>query len=131
MIYVDSNAPMYLVGAEHANKRRVIELVPRLLSAREELISSAETFQEVLQRYRALGDRRHVAAAYEALEAMAPSVVEVTKGDADQARALTGPYPDLSSRDCLHVAVMRRIEGTTVWSYERGYGAVAAIQRIE
>ena len=56
MIYVDSNVPMYLVGAEHPHKSRVVALVSQLLSARDQLVTSAETFQELLHRYRALGD---------------------------------------------------------------------------
>ena len=35
MIHVDSNVPMYLVGAEHPHKRHVVALVPQLLSARD------------------------------------------------------------------------------------------------
>ena len=122
---------MYLVGAEHANKRRVIELIPQLLSARERFVTSAETFQEVLHRYLALHDRRHLSAAYEALEAMVSIVAEITKEDVDGARAVSGHYPALSSRDCLHVAVMRRMSCERIWSYDTGFGAVASIQRIE
>jgi predicted nucleic acid-binding protein len=131
MIYVDSNVPMYLVGAEHPHKQRVIELTPQLLAAREDLVTSAETFQEIIHRYRALRDREHLNAAYEALEALVSDLADVTKDDVDHARMLSGQYPELSARDCLHVAVMRRIGCPTVWSYDRGYSAVAAIQRIE
>jgi len=131
VIYVDSNVPMYLVGAEHPNKSRVIELVPRLLTARERLVTSAETFQEILHRYLALRDHRHLGAAYEALEAMVTTIAPITKEDVDGARAMAGTYPELSSRDCLHVAVMARLRCTRIWSYDRAFGAVAAIQRIE
>lgn len=131
MIYVDSNVPMYLVGGGHPNKQRVIELVPRLLTARDQLVTSAETFQEILHRYLALRDRQHLNAAYEALEAMVSVVAEVTKEDVDGAREMSANYPELSSRDCLHVAVMRRIGCSKVWSYDAGFGAVGALQRIE
>ena len=130
MIYVDSNVPMYLVGAEHPHKRRVVALVPQLLSARDQLVTSAETFQELLHRYRALGDPEHLSAAYDALEAMISMVADVTKDDVDQARAHSGRYPPLSSRDCLHLAVMQRIGCTDIWSYDTGFDAVGAIQRI-
>ena len=131
MIYVDSNVPMYLVGAEHPHKRRVVELVPQLLSAHEQLVTSAETFQEILHRYLGLADRLHLNAAYEALEVMVSNVAEIAKGDVDAARAVSGHYPALSSRDCLHVAVMRRIGCTTIWTYDTGFSSVGAIQRIE
>ncbi len=131
MIYVDSNIPMYLVGGAHPHKRRVIELVPQLLSARERFVTSAEAFQETIHRYRALRDHEHLNAAYEALEAMVSQVADVTKADVDAARTLAGAYPDLSSRDCLHVAVMQRLDCTRIWTYDTGFDGVSAIQRIE
>jgi uncharacterized protein len=131
LIYVDSNVPMYLVGAEHPNKLRVIELVPQLLGAREVLVTSAETFQEIIHRYVRLADRRHLGAAYEALEALVSRTHDVTKVDVDAARALTGQVTTLSSRDCLHAAVMRRIGCQRIWSYDTGFEAAPDIVRIE
>ena len=99
MIYVDSNVPMYLVGAEHPHKRRVVALVPQLLSARDQLVTSAETFQELLHRYRALGDPEHLSAAYDALEAMISMVADVTKDDdRSGARPLRAVPPALLPR---------------------------------
>lgn len=131
MIYVDSNVPMYLVGAKHRHKQRVIELVPQLLSAQERLITSAETFQEIIHRYLAVRDRRHLNAAYEALEAMVSAVADVGKQDVDAALAVSGQYPTLASRDCLHVAVMRRLDCRKIWSYDAGFDEVPGLQRIE
>ena len=130
MIYVDSNIPMYLVGADHANKRRVVALLPQLLAARESLVTSAETFQEILHRYRALHDVTHLNAAYEALETMIDSAVDVTKSDVDQARSLLGIHATLSSRDCLHVALMRRLGCDRILSFDTAFDAVPSLQRI-
>jgi hypothetical protein len=130
MIYVDSNVPMYLVGAEHPHKQRVVTLVTQLLSARDQLVTSAETFQELLHRYRALRAPEHLSAAYDALEAMISMVADVTKDDVDRARVHSARYPQLSSRDCLHLAVMQRIGCDSIWSYDTGFDAVGAIQRI-
>lgn len=131
MIYVDSNIPMYLVGADHPHKQRVLTLVPRLLTARERLVTSAETFQELIHRYRALGDQEHLDAAYEALEAIVSDVAAVLKADVDEARSIAGRYPALSSRDCLHVAVMRRLDCVRIWSHDTGFDVVPGVQRIE
>jgi uncharacterized protein len=130
VIYVDSNVPMYLVGAPHPHKQRVVDLVSRLISTLEPLVTSAETFQEIVHRYLALRDRRHLDAAYEALEAMVGRVTEMSKADVDAARALSGQYGGLSSRDCLHVAVMKRLGCTKVWTYDTGFDAVPGLQRI-
>ena len=130
MIYVDSNIPMYLVGAAHPNKRRVVELVPRFVSALDPLVTSAETFQEIIHRYVAIRDREHLGAAYEALEALVGQTADITKADADAARAFSSQYLDLSSRDCLHVAVMKRLGCKKVWSFDSGFDAVPGLQRI-
>ena len=130
MIYVDSNVPMYLVGADHPNKQRVVTLVPRLLSARERLVTSAETFQEIVHRYLALNDRTHLDAAYEALDALVTHVADITRADVDVTRSLSGRYPSLSSRDCLHVAVMTRLGASRIWSYDRGFDVVPRLQRV-
>ena len=131
MIYVDSNVPMYLVGADHPNKRRVVDLVPRLLSAGETFVTSAETFQEIVHRYLAIRDRVHLNAAYGALEAMVVATADVGKVDVDAARAVSADHPTLSSRDCLHISVMRRLGCTRIWSYDSGFDLVPSILRIE
>jgi predicted nucleic acid-binding protein len=131
LIYVDSNVPMYLVGADHPNKRRVVALVPQLLSARESLVASAESFQEIVHRYLAIRDRIHLSAAYAALESMVIQVAEIRKEDVDRARSLSADHPSLSSRDCLHVSVMRRLDCTRIWSYDRGFDVVPTVVRIE
>ncbi|MBI5508677.1 MAG: type II toxin-antitoxin system VapC family toxin [Deltaproteobacteria bacterium] len=130
MIYVDSNIPMYLVGADHPNKARVVERVPGLLHAREELVTSAEAFQEIIHRFRGLGDLEALVTAYQGLEALVVRTVEVNKEDTDRARDLVAQYRRLSSRDCLHVAVMMRIGCRQVWSFDRGFDGVADITRL-
>jgi predicted nucleic acid-binding protein len=121
---------MYLIGAAHPNKQRVIELVPQLLTAREALVSSAETFQEILHRYLAIRDREHLAAAYEALEALLSRTTDVSKADVDSARRVSAEHASLSSRDCLHLAVMRRLGCRKIWSYDTGFDAVPSIDRV-
>jgi predicted nucleic acid-binding protein len=130
VIYVDSNVPMYLVGAAHPNKDRVVELVSQLLTAREVLVTSAETFQEILHRYTSKKDPKHLAAAYEALEALVSRTVEVTKNDADSARSLLGRYPSLSSRDAVHVAVMERLRVKKIWSFDGDFDTIPSIVRV-
>ena len=130
MIYVDSNVPMYLVGAAHANKQRVVQLLPRRVASHDPLVTSAETFQEIVHRYLALRDRLHLNAAYDALEAMVERVSDVTKLDVDAARALTAVHAGLSSRDCLHVAIMLRLGCTKIWSYDDGFERVPSLLRV-
>ena len=57
MILVDSNIPMYLVGAPHPHKTDAQRLLEKLIADRERLVTDAEVLQEILHRYVAI-DRR-------------------------------------------------------------------------
>ena len=122
---------MYLVGGDHPLKQRVIELAPQLVASREVLVTSAEVFQEIVHRYLAIRNRSQLDAAYEALNTIVSAVFDVTKDDVDKARALSGEYIQLSSRDCVHIAVMRRVPTAKVWSYDENFDVVPSIQRIQ
>jgi predicted nucleic acid-binding protein len=54
MIFVDSNIPMYLVGAPHAHKDDARRLLERFVAERTPLVTDAEVFQEILHRNVAL-----------------------------------------------------------------------------
>ena len=57
MIFVDSNIPMYLIGAPHRHKDDARRLLERFVAERIPLVTDAEVFQEILHRYVAI-DRR-------------------------------------------------------------------------
>lgn len=130
MIYIDSCIPMYLVGAEHPHKSRVIELIPRLLDAKEKFVTSAESFQEIIHRYKAINNNKYLNISYEALEEMVAEIYDVRKTDVDIAKTLAIQYAKLSSRDCLHVAIMKRCHLTKILTFDSGFDEVPSLQRI-
>ncbi len=130
MIFVDSNVPMYLVGAPHEHKTDAQRLVERAVLDRRRLTTSAEVLQEILHRYAAIRRRDAIDAAFDVLLALVDVVLPVTGDDVRDARALLLEQPDLTARDALHVAVMRRHEIGTILSFDRGFDAVAGIERL-
>ena len=58
MILVDSNIPMYLVGASHPHKADAQRLLEKLVSERQRLVTDAEVLQEILHRYVAINAGR-------------------------------------------------------------------------
>ena len=60
MIFVDSNLPLYLVGAPHRNRDRLEEYLRA--HAGKNYVMSAEVYQEIVHRYVAI-DRRGVTVA--------------------------------------------------------------------
>lgn len=51
MIFVDSNIPMYLVGAPHPHKDSARRLLEQTVAQGEVLVTDAEVLQEILHRY--------------------------------------------------------------------------------
>jgi uncharacterized protein len=50
VIFVDSNIPMYLVGAPHRHKTDAQRLLEKLISERERPVTDVEVLQEILHR---------------------------------------------------------------------------------
>ena len=46
MIFVDSNIPMYLVGAAHPHKTEAQVILERLIATGERLVTDAEVLQD-------------------------------------------------------------------------------------
>ena len=70
MILIDSNVPMYLIGAAHPNKVAAQRVLERLVANRVRLVTDAEVFQEILHRYVAIDRRSAIQPAFDALLAV-------------------------------------------------------------
>ena len=130
MIFVDSNVPMYLVGAEHPHKADARRLLERHIAAGDRLVTDAEVFQEILHRYVAIRRRDAIDAAFDALTGVTDEVLPIEIADVEAARKELHAYPALSARDALHVAIMRRHGVMRIMSFDAGFDAVQGIERI-
>jgi len=130
MIFVDSNVPMYLVGAEHPNKHAARRILERAIAASERLVTDAEVVQEILHRYVAIDRRDAIGPCVDALLGVTDEVFDVSLEDALRAREMVLDHRGLSARDAIHVAVMERHGVTRILSFDRGFDPVAEIERI-
>ena len=130
MILIDTNVPMYLVGANEAYKRAARRLLDRAAGDRERLVTDAEVFQEILHRYVAIDRRDAIQPAFDALHAVIDDVFPIDAGIVAQAKALVLGYPTLSARDAVHVAVMREHGITRLMSFDEGFDAVPGVTRL-
>ena len=130
MILIDSNVPMYLVGADHPHKIDAQRALERLVSAGERMVTDAEVLQEILHRYRAIDRPDAIQPAFDALLGVVEAVLPVEAVDVERARdVLLGRWA-LSARDALHVAIMERSEIDTILSFDHGFDVVARISRL-
>jgi hypothetical protein len=111
MILVDSNIPMYLVGATHPHKVDAQRALERLVADDERLVTDVEVLQEILHRYRAIDRADAIQPAFDALLGVVDDVLPVERGDVERARDVLLGRWSLSARDALHVAVMERARG--------------------
>ena len=130
LVFIDSNIPMYLIGAEHPNKARAAGAIQRLAAQGERMVTDAEVFQEILHRYSAIRHTEAIQPAFDVLSKIADEVFAIDFSCVDRAKGVLLAYPALSSRDAIHVAAMQSHSVSAVVSFDSGFDAVAGIVRI-
>ena len=131
MIFIDSNIPMYVIGADHPLKAAARRAVEGALAEDEVLCTDAEVFQEILHRYRAVGRPADIDAAFAALRGIIDVAYPIEIADVERARRLLSTTPELSARDALHVAVMQAHDVSRIMSFDRGFDGIPGLVRIE
>ncbi len=130
MIFVDSNIPMYLLGAAHPNKVEARRLLEQSISESQRLVTDAEALQEILHRYRAINRMDAFQPAFDALLGIVDEVFPIEQADVRKAKDLLLGHKKLSSRDALHIAVMQLRGVKKVMTFDRGFDGVPGIARI-
>ncbi len=130
MIFVDSNIPMYLVGADHPNKSAARRLLERAIVDNEPLATDAEVLQELLHRYVAIRRRDAIDAAFDALLGIVDVVHGIELEDVERARRLLSGTDGLSARDAIHVAVMQRHEIDRILTFDEAFDRVTGVNRM-
>ena len=131
MIFVDSNIPMYLVGAHLAAKERAQDLLERATLEEERLITDAEVLQEILHRYTAIDRREAIQPAFAALLDAVETVYPIERTDIERAKGLVLTTRRLSARVAVHVAVMQRHGVERIMSFDRGFDGIPGLVRVD
>ena len=130
MIFVDSNIPMYLVGAPHPNKEAARLALERCITRGERLVTSAEVLQEILHRYHFVKRPDAIQPAFDALLGVVDEVYPIETVDVQRARDVMMGLGKLSARDALHAAVMQRRGVERLMSFDSGFDALGWIERV-
>lgn len=129
MIFIDSNIPMYLIGAEHPNKSRSRLLLERAIADGERLVTDAEVLQEILHRYVAIDRRDAIGPATAALLGVVDEVYPIELDDVQRAASIV-TAGGLTARDALHLSVMLRRGITRIMTFDRGFDGLPGISRV-
>ena len=130
MIFIDSNIPMYLVGADHPRKIDAQRLLEGAIAREERLVTDAEVLQEILHRYVAIDRRDAMQPAFDALLGVVDEVFPIEAADVESAKTVLGGVRGISARDALHIAIMERHGVHEIMSFDAGLDARPGIHRI-
>jgi predicted nucleic acid-binding protein len=130
VIRIDPNVPMYIVGASHPNKVEAQRLLEKAIMDRQRLVTDAEVLHEILHRYTSINRRDTIQPAFDTLLALVDAVLSVDQETVVEAKQIVLGYPQLSARDAVHLAVMRRHGIDRILSFDTGFDGLPGITRI-
>ena len=130
MIFIDSNIPMYLIGAAHPRKNDAQVIVERLIAMRERLVTDAEVLQEMLHRYTSIGRREAIFPALQTTLGLVDDVLPIDKSDVLRAGEIVRGGGPLSARDAIHIAVMERHQISSILSFDADFDSWPGLRRI-
>ena len=130
MIFVDSNIPMYLIGAAHPHKTEAQVILERLIAEGQRLVTDAEVLQEILHRYTAIEKREAIGPAFQVMLDIVDEVVPIEKAQVLRAGEIAQNRALLPARDAVHIAVMERHGIRSILSFDGDFDRWPGLQRI-
>lgn len=130
MIFVDSNIPMYLIGAAHPHKTDAQVILERLIAAGQRLVTDAEVLQEILHRYAAIEKREAIGPALQVTLDIVDDVIPIEKSEVLRAAEIAQNRALMSARDAVHIAVMERHGIRSILSFDSDFDRWPGLQRI-
>ena len=121
---------MYLVGAEHPNKRLARFALERAIVAGDRLVTDAEVLQEILHRYVAIDRRDAIEPCTSALLGIVDDVFSIELEDVRRASAIVRSSR-LTARDAIHLAVMQRRGVERILTFDRAFDGLPGVIRLE
>lgn len=130
-VYIDSNVPMYVAGAEHEHREPARRFLERVEKREIESCTSTEVLQEILCRYSGLARRDLGGRVYDLFVEACPEVLDVTLADLDRAKDLISRTANLSARGALHAAIMMNNEIEWIATFNREFDRIAGVRRVK
>ena len=106
--FIDANVPMYAAGAPSEYKAACIAILEAAASGKIVAVTDAEVIQEIAYRYWHIGKLAEALEIARDFAAAIPRVLPVDVQDAMAMLELLAAHPQLTPRDALHCAVMKR-----------------------
>jgi len=106
VFFLDANIIMYAVGGPHLYREPCRKVLAAVEADAIDVVTNVEVLQEILHRYRALGDPDRAEQAFLRAKTLCEVVLPVRLRDMDLAVTLLRQSPSLRTRDAIHAATM-------------------------
>lgn len=121
---------MYLIGASHPHKADALQILEKLSSERQRLVTDAEVLQEILHRYIAINRRDAIQPGFDTLLGITDQVFSIDQAAVERAKEIAQGHTRLSARDAIHLAVMEQHGIDRILSFDSGFDGYPGVARI-
>jgi predicted nucleic acid-binding protein len=130
--FIDANVPIYAAGREHPYREPCIRVLAAVNENPDGFVTDAEVFQEIMHHYRRTQRWDAGQTVVETFATMMRGRVSpVSIDDVLAAGRLTNEHQGLSTRDLLHLAVMRRLGVTRIVTADADFGRAPGVIRMD
>jgi len=130
--FIDANVPIYAAGREHPYREPCIRILAAVNKNPDGFVTDAEVFQEIMHHYRRTQRWDAGQTVVESFAAMMRGRVSpMAIDDVLAAGRLANERQDLSTRDSLHLAVMRHLGVTRVLTADADFSRVPGVIRLD
>ena len=130
MIFIDTNIPMYLIGADQVLQQGARSLIEDAVAGGDVLCTDAEVLQEILHRYVAIRRPEFIDPALDTLLGVVDVVYPIDREDVERGRRILRTTDRLSARDALHIAVMQHRDVDRVLTFDAAFDGIPGLTRI-
>jgi predicted nucleic acid-binding protein len=130
LTFVDSNVPMYLIGAPHPHKPEAQILLEKSIAAGQRLVTDAGVLQEILHRYTSIDRREAIRPALQVILDIVDDVLPIEKADVMRASEIVQDRALLSARDAIHIAIMERHGIRSILSFDADFDRWPGLKRL-
>ena len=131
-VFLDANVPIYASGRDHAYKEPCARVLMMAAERPLSFVTDAEVLQELVHRYLALRRwtlGREVVKGF--AEVMHDRIEPVFVKDIVEAASLADLDKNVSARDLVHAAVMRRLGIERIISSDTDFDRLPGITRLD
>jgi len=130
-VFLDTNVFLYAAGTASEMKVSCVDLLKEVAEGRLAATSSAEVLQEILHVLMRRGEQQNAIKLTRAVLGLFPNLLSIRSEEIEVCLDIIQAYPDLPTRDAVHVATLISNGISTIISADKHFDQVREIERLD